>query len=282
MRFFRPFLATLSALALAASLAAQTESADITALRAKAEHGNSVAQYNLGLAYAQGNGVTTDPVEAFVWLSLAGENGARGQALNNVVNSLTPDQLTQARQKLAERRLIKGILVPASATPPPAETRVSAPPPPASSSDADLQRALATAATDEAQLSAELAKAWNETEELKAKLVQAEGASTESTRLKSDRDALSNKVALLTSELTTLRSDRDNARGFGQQVEETLNKVNEQKTALESQLRTAQEQLRAANQKSDSLNTELAQKQSAAAAGSADAAALKDLQARYA
>ena len=36
----------------------------IAALHAKAENGNAVAQYNLGLAYAAGRGVAVDQAEA--------------------------------------------------------------------------------------------------------------------------------------------------------------------------------------------------------------------------
>ena len=43
----------------------------IASLRQKAESGNAIAQYNLGLAYAQGRDIPADLPEAFVWLSLA-------------------------------------------------------------------------------------------------------------------------------------------------------------------------------------------------------------------
>ena len=83
MKNFRRFAAPLFASALV-SLAAQTGE-DLSALRAKAEKGNGLAQYNLGLAYAEGKGVAADRVEAYVWLSLARENGARGRALDTLV-----------------------------------------------------------------------------------------------------------------------------------------------------------------------------------------------------
>ena len=47
------------------------DTSEFTALRAKAEKGNGIAQYNLGLAYLEGRGTAADPIEAFVWLSVA-------------------------------------------------------------------------------------------------------------------------------------------------------------------------------------------------------------------
>ena len=70
MKTFRLFAALLVALLLHAPAFAQ-DSSEIAALQAKARKGNGIAQYNLGLAYAEGKGVTADLVEAYVWLSLA-------------------------------------------------------------------------------------------------------------------------------------------------------------------------------------------------------------------
>src|ERR1019366_715365 len=56
------------------------EPEEIASLRLKTERGNALAQYNLGLAYAQGRLVPIDLSEAFVWLSLASESGATGKA----------------------------------------------------------------------------------------------------------------------------------------------------------------------------------------------------------
>ena len=41
----------------------------LASLHAKAENGNSIAQYNLGIAYAAGRGVPVDQAEAYVWLT---------------------------------------------------------------------------------------------------------------------------------------------------------------------------------------------------------------------
>ena len=47
------------------SVAADTEPPEIASLRANAERGNSIAQYNLGLAYAEGRNVPVNLPEAF-------------------------------------------------------------------------------------------------------------------------------------------------------------------------------------------------------------------------
>ena len=294
MRFSRLLLAALSGAILATSAPAQTET-DSSSLLAKAQHGNAIAQYNLGLAYMQGSGVAADPVEAFVWLSLAQENGARGQALNGVVGSLSAGQLAEARQRLAERRRLRGILAPpvqtaapAAQTPPPApaqtETPTVAAPTgrPAPGAETSPRHEQANDATDREQLSRELALAWNENEQLKTKLGLAESASGEAARLRAEHDNLTNRINSLGTELTVLRTDRDNARSFGQQVEETLNKVNDQKAALEAQLRTSQERLQAASAQAAATAAQLAQARAIAAQGSPDTSALKELQAKYA
>ena len=48
---------------------------DIPRLMAEAEAGNAVSQYNLGLCYANGNGVEVDLAEAVRWLRKAAERG---------------------------------------------------------------------------------------------------------------------------------------------------------------------------------------------------------------
>ena len=75
---------------------------EVAALRAKAEKGNGLAMYNLGLAYAQGEGVAINLAEAFVWLSLAAENGATGKALDSVLGNISDAQLAEGRRRLAE------------------------------------------------------------------------------------------------------------------------------------------------------------------------------------
>ena len=80
MKNFRS-LAAFLIVVVVVTLAPAQQSDEITALRSKAEKGNGLAQYNLGLAYAEGHGVAADKIEAFVWLSLARENGTRGRGV---------------------------------------------------------------------------------------------------------------------------------------------------------------------------------------------------------
>ena len=48
---------------------------DIPQLMAEAEAGNPISQYNLGLCYANGNGVEVDFAETVKWLRKAAEQG---------------------------------------------------------------------------------------------------------------------------------------------------------------------------------------------------------------
>ncbi|KAB2653537.1 MAG: sel1 repeat family protein, partial [Verrucomicrobia bacterium] len=49
------------------------DSKELTELRAKAESGDAVAQFNLGSSYANGEGVVKDDVEAVKWYRKAAE-----------------------------------------------------------------------------------------------------------------------------------------------------------------------------------------------------------------
>lgn len=56
------------------------------AIRPYAEEGDVDAQYAMGLIYAEGRGVPTDPARAHYWLSLAADQGDRDAVtLRNVV-----------------------------------------------------------------------------------------------------------------------------------------------------------------------------------------------------
>jgi len=150
MKTLRLFAALL-VVALLTTPAFPQESSEVAALLAKARKGNGIAQYNLGLAYAEGKGVAADPVEAYVWLSLARENGARGRALDNLMGTLDKDSVEQAQRRLTERKAELGVRTsspvnvrtttapvakesaPAVKAPVPAETPAPAAPPTADS-----------------------------------------------------------------------------------------------------------------------------------------------------
>jgi hypothetical protein len=76
------------------------ESDELIALRAKAERGNALAQYNLGLVYVQGRLTPADPAEAFAWLTLASESGATGKALDSLLGKISDEQLAEGRRRL--------------------------------------------------------------------------------------------------------------------------------------------------------------------------------------
>ena len=66
----------LFALALAViPVGVDAQDPDLEEMRARAEQGNPIAQYNLGHMYANGEGVPEDDVEAVRWYRLAAEQG---------------------------------------------------------------------------------------------------------------------------------------------------------------------------------------------------------------
>ena len=77
---------------------------ELAALRAKAEAGNGIAQYNLGMMYATYGDPTADPIEAYVWFNIAQDNGATGRALTVLMSQMTSEQIYEGKRRLAERR----------------------------------------------------------------------------------------------------------------------------------------------------------------------------------
>ena len=69
------FRRTLTCLLAFGLLASAVFAADLAETRKKAEQGEAVAQYNLGLRNATGDGVPTDAVEAVKWYRKAAEQG---------------------------------------------------------------------------------------------------------------------------------------------------------------------------------------------------------------
>lgn len=71
-------------------------------LQQAANLGSAPAQYRLGVSYLEGSGGPADPVEAYVWLSLAllnGEQRARA-GVEQLAGQLSPAQLAAARQRI--------------------------------------------------------------------------------------------------------------------------------------------------------------------------------------
>jgi chromosome segregation ATPase len=211
---------------------------DLASLRAKAEKGNAIAQYNLGLAYAEGRGITADPIEAYVWLSLAMENGARGNALNTLVTTLDAATIAAAKQKLADRHTASG------ATPAPTPA-IEAPTPTAAAPVAD-----APVSADAKKLSTELAQAWKEVESLKTELSKANETAPAIDQLRQQRDSLSAKLGEVVAELATTRAEREKLQALAAQ--------NEKAGQATAELgRAAQEKARLAELHSGELSREL-------------------------
>jgi len=221
---------------LAAAVLSAAES-DIGALRAKAESGNAVAQYNLGIAYLDGHQVPKDVIEAYVWLTLAAESGARGKALKELTPTMSAKQIAEAEARLAERRgvISNNLLaqsgvgssgatpapravrtpdaappttsVPVSvAFPPPAPAPVAAPAPAPAPAAVDRAAAptkeMATLRSDNAKLSADLLAAWKE-------LDAAKIAQTDAARKIDQAEAAAQKAAVDTR---AIAAERDQLR----------------------------------------------------------------------
>ena len=75
-------------------------------LRAAAEQGNAEAQYNLGVMYLEGLGVTQDSVEAYAWIRTAAAQGKRGtlEIRQALLREMTPSQADRAIELAREYR----------------------------------------------------------------------------------------------------------------------------------------------------------------------------------
>jgi hypothetical protein len=72
--------------------------------RRAADQGDTTAQYNLGVCYAEGKGVPPDPVEAHKWLHLASSQGM-GKArelMSTVERQMTTEQIAEAQRLVRE------------------------------------------------------------------------------------------------------------------------------------------------------------------------------------
>ena len=84
----------------AAPVPADNHAASISSLRNRAVQGEALAQLNLGLMYAQGEGVPQDYIEAYKWFNLAAANSDKPDHHNLAVQSrdklaalMTPAQI---------------------------------------------------------------------------------------------------------------------------------------------------------------------------------------------
>jgi LysM repeat protein len=203
---------------------------ELAAVRAKAEAGNAVAQYNLGLAYMQGRDIPADLPEAFVWLSLATENGSTGRALDTLVARLTPEQLETGRARLAARR--NGKAAPANAT----AARPATATPPAAAPGEDA------AGADKQHLTSELTRARLDAAQAREALRQQMQALTEARAAATEAIQTANSRA---SEVELLK--------------ETVTRLNAAQRTMRpaADFETLETQARAAAEKSAALAAEL-------------------------
>ena len=246
MNFSRPLRTTLLGLALLGSAALAADS-ELASLIAKAEKGNAIAQYNLGLAYAEGRGTPSDRVEAFVWLSLAIENGARGRALDNLSAQLTPEELQEARSRLAARRGALGL---ATA--------------PASSSSAPTTAEATPSPAEIQKLTTELAAAWKEAEQLKAeveRLRTAAAPAPDAEQLRRERDALATKITDLAGDIAVLRTDRERLQKLAAQAQKDSTDAREIGRAHQEQARLSEMRVAELVRTTEQLKAELSRAQ---------------------
>ena len=74
--------------------------AETKSLIAKAEQGDAKAQYNLGVAYANGEGVPKDEVNAYAWHNVSSANGDEDASVerDRIAESMTPAQIAEAQE----------------------------------------------------------------------------------------------------------------------------------------------------------------------------------------
>ena len=79
--------------------------------RRAAESGDAIAQFNLGIAYYEGEGVPKDYVHAYAWFNIAGmQNGEQARKARDVLEKkMTPVQIGKA-QELSRKYLKDSVL----------------------------------------------------------------------------------------------------------------------------------------------------------------------------
>jgi len=235
----------------------------------KARRGNGIAQYNLGLAYAEGRGTPADPLEAFVWLTLARDNGSRGRALDNLLASFDRDTLALAEKRLNERRIELG-LRPEPTTPEPAAAPVEKTPAASPTTLGPVVVATPAPAAPKPSAGPDLSALTRLQAERDALAARTTEMNAELAALRAERDRASQTVAALqteydrtrqalvalqnapkpapdtaaldqvTRDLQAAQAELQSSRTFGTQVEDSLNRVSEEKKALATTLQQAE------------------------------------------
>ncbi len=241
----------------ATNVPAATSPQDLAALRQKAESGNTVAQHNLGLVYANPQEPAFDLAEAYVWLNLAAEAGARPRELATLTNRMSPEQLVEGQRRLAARRTT-------AQSPAPIITPAPLPDQPGSEEVRQLSEELAAAWREIEQLRAAgggdatelrkrlaiaetaLSSKERELQGLREQLTQTRSADASTADVRTERDRLAADVERLNGELEQARQAASAA------TERALAHVSENR-----QLLTQLEQLRSARETNGAAKLEL-------------------------
>jgi len=173
---------------------------ELAALRAKAETGNAVAQYNLGLAYAEGRGIPVDRAEAYVWLTLQSDQGSRGTYIGVLVARMSDDELAEGKRRLGLVRTRLGVPAAAARTAAaPTPGKGAAAPAKEQKSEADLLVAQMTPPTAETELG-----------ELRSKAKELQDTVAQQTALNQQlSQQLDERSRELTEAVAALRENKD-------------------------------------------------------------------------
>ena len=100
----KPLLNTTLLFLLVIGFSGGVSGQDFEETKRLAEQGNAFAQYNLGVMYDNGEGVSQNNVRAYVWWSVAAAQGYEDARTNRdiMADRLTPEQLARG-QDMATR-----------------------------------------------------------------------------------------------------------------------------------------------------------------------------------
>jgi chromosome segregation ATPase len=238
-RTFRTLARSLLGAALTSASAFAISPDDLSALRAKAETGDGIAQHNLGLVYANSQEAVSDLVEAYAWLNLAADNGATGRSLMIVTRQMTPEQIADGKRRFEQIRDAIAAKKPIPAGASVAATRSFSPVSPVSDSpvsSSPIRAAEAEAREAELKkISAELADAWKENDQLKTAVAKAEkDATAAAAALKAEKDRLAASLNDANREIAGMKAAAANFEGERNGL---LQKIDEAKKASEGELR---------------------------------------------
>lgn len=279
--------------------------------RAAAEQGFGAAQNNYGLMLLDGRGgLARDPVLAWVWLSLAVENGASPNARDAADQRLDAGQRTAATRLLAERHTGKKPVAVSVAPGPAGVAPEKSPAPPAGVAPeqaapparvADLTAALEQAREanaqfaeanqrlelEKARLEQQLARGDDSGRLIEQSRAQSQRLAAQVQTLTADKEAAEREMALLKTQVKDAREDLGRAQAAAappgdisraeKQIAELTAKLDQAARAL-SQLQAANRELADGNARLQQEKEALAAQTGASAAGGDQTTIISNLQ----